>query len=127
MNELSIRCETKNRSDKPINLEKLDIFALLKQEVDFRIMINEKLFFREPLFPILEFLSQINPWISEEKKIDFAYNSIETEENPLLSFSYINEGWKIRSPWQQFESDAIFSKQSIVLEITKVKTYLNVI
>ena len=35
-------------------------------EVDFKIIINDRVFFEEPNFPIYEFINAINCWIDEK-------------------------------------------------------------
>lgn len=88
---------------------------LIRYEVDFKILINKKLFFEEQSFPLLEFLYFANQW----KKLgngSFEYVSIETDDNPLISFICQDEACElffIYSPWQLFECKTIFSKSEL--------------
>ena len=61
--------------------------GLTEYEFDFSIVINGKLFFREPNFPVFEFLYFVNDW-NDTTNCTFEYFSIETEDNPLISFIF---------------------------------------
>ena len=75
----------------------------------FRIILNDEVFFEQP-FAILEFIRAAETW-DESKAMH--YNSIETEDNPLISIVPARDGWQIKSPWQLFESPEIFSAAEI--------------
>ena len=51
----------------------------------------------------------------------FEYNSVETEENPLISFICKNEKYNIHSPWQLFESHELFTKQQLVFALQNLE------
>ena len=50
---------------------------------DLTIEINNETFFMEPYFPVIEFIRTLEKW---DKINNMAYNCIETEDNPLISF-----------------------------------------
>lgn len=93
---------------------------LVEYEADFSILVNGKLFFHEPNFPLLEFLHFVT-----RKKIENGgsvdYISIETEENPLISFIYEDDMFTISSPWQLFECETKFSKEQIISALDKLE------
>jgi len=94
----------------------MDLYDVIRDERDFQIMINEEIFFHEPLFPILELVQYCRQWIINANT-NFAYNTIESEENPLLSFMLQKEKWRISSVWQKFECEVEFS-------FTEVKAFI---
>lgn len=89
------------------NLEKMDLAEMLYDERNFKIIIDGKLFFHEPLFPILEFVQYCRQW-NKKANTSFVYNTVESEENPLLSFVPQKDTWKIYSVWQKFECKTEF-------------------
>ena len=103
----------------PDEILKLSYHDLLKEECDICILINQKVFFEQPLFPVLEFLFSYLSWKQKSnsrcqlfiKSFDFFYNSLETEDNPLISFTKRNGGWKIDSPWKKFDCKEVFQLQ----------------
>ena len=106
----------------PDEILKLTYHDLLKEEHDICILINQKVFFEQPLFPILEFLFSYLTWRKKlnskchffSKLPDFFYNSIETEDNPLLSFTKMDNGWQIDSPWKTFDCKEVFQLNDFV-------------
>ena len=101
---------------------------LLKEEQDFCITVNGNMFFEQPLFPILEFLHSYLKWkisLNSKKKFskqkhDFYYNSIETEDNPLISFKKDKSGWKLDSPWKNFECEDVFLLEDFICACDKL-------
>ena len=81
---------------------------------DLRIEVNEKTFFSQPYFPVIEFIRTLEKW---DKNNNMLYNCIEAEDNPLISFIFTNQGWKIKSPWQLFECADFFSKEELLKSI----------
>jgi len=79
---------------------------------NFKVLIDGKVFFEEPYFPILEFIQYSLKWMNHQKS-DFIYNSIESEENPLIAFYILNGHWKIYSVWQKFECNRGFSDDEV--------------
>ena len=100
----------------PDEILKLPLHDLLKEEHDIRILIHGKVFFEEPLFPILEFLFSYFTWREKlhSESSDFFYNSVETEDNPLLSFVNTKGGWRIDSPWKNFHCNEMFQLNDFV-------------
>lgn len=82
----------------------------------FRIILNGKMFFEQP-FAILELIRARDIW---DRSKAMQYNSIETEDNPLISIFPAADGWKLQSPWQLFESSDIFSTADIEQAIAKL-------
>lgn len=85
---------------------------LIKYEAEFSIIIDGELFFNEPNFPLFEFLYFANKWKGTDAT-SFHYSSIDTEDNPLISFEYANDMFTISSPWQLFECRSRFTKNQL--------------
>lgn len=85
---------------------------------EFQIVINENLFFKEPYFPILEFLKDALSWVKCSDNLkEMAYSSLETEDNPLITFLKKDEDWIIYSPWQKFKCSVVFTKEELTNSI----------
>lgn len=97
---------------------------LTEYEVNFRIIVNGKLFFEEPNFPLLEFLHCINNWKNQDNG-SFEYVSIETEDNPLISFICENDMFVICSPWQLFKCKTQFTKEQLVSALDALVKKIN--
>lgn len=87
-------------------------YELLNDCASFSICINDKEFFHEPDFPVLEFLREVALWVDKEGSM--YYNSIETDDNPFISFIKDENGYTISSPWQKFECNDCFSKEELL-------------
>ena len=94
-------------------LKKMHIIDVLEDERDFSIVVAGQAFFCQPYFPVLELAQYCQHWLRSPKR-DFLYSTIETEENPLLAFHKQKDGWKIKSVWQQFECEEIFSDDEVM-------------
>lgn len=81
-------------------------------EATFRIEIDNKVFFNTSGFNILEFLQQIAFW--EIHKGNMIYNCIDTDDNPLISFTEEDGLYTIQSPWQEFECNDKFSFSDLI-------------
>lgn len=94
-------------------------YELLDDCASFSICINDKEFFHEPDFPVLEFLREIALWADKEDNM--YYNSIETDDNPLISFITNENGYTIFSPWQKFECNDCFSKEELLSALNMIE------
>ncbi|MDR1892879.1 MAG: hypothetical protein LBQ48_07730 [Oscillospiraceae bacterium] len=91
-----------------------DGFWFLEYEGNLKIIINSKVFFCQPYIIILEFLRDAVNWVSNpDKSANMLYNCIETDDNPLISFINQNDGWLIKSPWQNFVSSYLFCRNEL--------------
>lgn len=117
--------EIKERTTKTV-LKNMDLSELISYEVDFTIKINDIEFFSEPYFDVYEFLFYTEKWSRAEEVSDMHYIAIDTEDNPLISFLFTNEGWKIYSPWQLFQCNYTFSKNELVDVCRKLMKNLNI-
>jgi len=80
-------------------------------EGSFSIKVDEKLWFYEPDFSICEFLMFLEKWLNNpDKRANMYYNTMETEDNPLISFVRKGEEWYIRSYWQLFDCSIAFTR-----------------
>ena len=62
---------------------------MLKIDAEFYILVDGKKFFSEPDFPIVELAIQAYKWLQDSGR-SFEYNSLESEENPVISFERIS-------------------------------------
>ena len=95
--------------------------ALIEYESRFKIIIDNKIFFDDPNFPLFEFLKYAVEW-EKNPNGSFEYRSIETEDNPLIFFSYENSKFRVFSPWQKFECQLLFTKKDIIDAINTLLT-----
>lgn len=73
---------------------------LLKITADFAIVLKDRTFYGEPDFPVVEFATQASQWLKSSDG-DFDYTSMESEEDPLISFRMTPGGlWAPYSPHQ---------------------------
>ena len=104
-----------NNSTIDINsISNMNYSDLLKVECYFAIAIDDRIFFEEPLFPIYEF---IYAYINWNKQTDFHYITLESEDNPLISFSKVDNAWYIDSPWKKFNCAEAFSLDELTYAI----------
>ena len=107
------------------NFLKLSEIQRLSHDMGLSIWVNNQQFFLEPDFPVLDFLYTVYKWKISKDNEDFFYNCIETEDNPLISFTRENSMWTICSPWQLFECEKRFTKEEIInaLDVLERKIY----
>lgn len=101
---IAMACTYSEKLDKERILQ-MDIIALLDTECDFRIQVHGRTFYEQPLFPILEFLHCYLEW---DQKHDFIYNTLESEERPMLAFQKQITGWRLDSVWKKFDCTTSF-------------------
>ncbi len=105
---LSVTFEKKERIVLS-EFESLTLYELIRDERYFRIDINGRTFYEDPVFPFLEFVKYCIDWkksIYRRKKnkcVDFIYETIESEDNPHLAFYQKNGKWFIDSVWKRFD------------------------
>ena len=117
----------KNHTPKKTILEYgSDYPDILSLEGELKIFIDNKLFFNDPLFPVLEFFVAVDEWNNvTDKTEDMIFNSIETEDRPLLLFKYTKGHYLIYSSWQLFISNTKISRDEISAEVEKLKDSIN--
>ena len=91
--------------------------SLIEYESRLTILIDDEVFFDEPNFPLLEFLKYAIDW-GKKTDLPFEYNSIETEDNPLIRFLHKDNMLCISSPWQKFHCRQLFHKEEVLDAIT---------
>lgn len=103
MNYSHVRLE--NINPKDIEYKTLTRYPyILGVVADFQIVINGDLYFDEPEFPILEFLEQAVCWANSSiSDKPLVYNSVETDDNPLITVNEYNGKWYLYSPWGKNE------------------------
>ena len=87
---------------------------LLGVEAYFSIIIDNEIFFSEQEFPILEFASQLAAWCRDAAG-DFHYESLEIDENPMISFVRQESGdFVIVALDTNFQSDKLWPRDLLV-------------
>lgn len=99
-------------------------FKVLEYEGDLEITINSTTFFSEPHFIILEFLRDAHKWV-QGKTREMIYNSIETEDNPLIYFTEKDGNWYVQSPWQKYECDFAFTRNELEIAVLELERSVN--
>jgi len=86
---------------------------ILRITADFRIRIGTSSFYSEVDFPIVEFAVETQKWLVGRKG-SFVYSSMESDENPLLSFNLSSkEKYTVQSPHQIFRYDEEISESHL--------------
>jgi len=109
-----IHFEVKKKQKKYKHFLKMSEEQRLKYDMCMSIWVDNQQFFWEPDFPVLDFLYNAYKWKLSKDNEDFFYNCIETEDNPLISFTSEKNLWGICSPWQLFECEKKFTKEELV-------------
>lgn len=81
------------------NIFEIPYYELVKVEAMVKIFINNVLFFSDDYFPLLEFIYQFEKWKNDKQEV-FEYNSIESDRNPIISFTIQNEQCIFDSIWR---------------------------
>tara|TARA_B100000678_G_C18224542_1_gene508296 strand:+ start:2526 stop:2948 length:423 start_codon:yes stop_codon:yes gene_type:complete len=89
---------------------------LLRVTARFSIWIRGKIFFDEPDFPVVEFAEQAKQWALNGG--NFSYVSMETDENPMISFHQAGgDKISISALASAFEVDAPLNAPTVLREI----------
>ena len=94
-------------------------YEIIKVEATVKISINNDIFLEEMYFPILELIYQFYEWKNNEKKNNFKnsfeYHSIESTENPIISFCVKNGKCYFDSVWDS----SLKSRSAELIEVLK--------
>lgn len=96
---------------------------ILRYSGDFKIIIDNKIYFEDEEFSIYEFLYYVNKWCETAEQI-MEYNCIDTDENPLVSFIPYENKWKISSPWENYANNVFFTTEELNNAIIALKEQL---
>ena len=112
------------------NVKNLNYPEILKIESDFKIFFNNKLWFNEKYFSIIEFLLYCKEWlasIQNNKEKDFEFYSIDNDiaDGAIISFIRINDSYKIKSCWQIFEVTNQFQLKELIDFIDKLEVLVS--
>lgn len=100
--------------DRPAVQARLDV--LLGVVADFVILLEGRRWLREEMFPVLELVASLIPWLDDVDRgavRDFSYESLEAAEGPLIEFLRHGVGWRVRSPWQAFEEERVLATEEV--------------
>jgi hypothetical protein len=89
-------------------------------EASFAMEICDQVIYQEELFPVVEFATLSQIWLSEvdSSPKDFIYSSIESDVVGLVWFKRITDGWSAGSAFQSSESP-------VALNLWEVRNSLN--
>lgn len=104
---------------KQSELERMDLHDLLLEEWPFKLFVGDDLFFEDKYFPILEFIRYAFVWIENPHK-DFIYNTMESDEGPILAFCLEGSSWKLYSVWQRFNCTQMYSFDDVMKLILQI-------
>ena len=122
MNKLEFVLHNQNKKFNENVIRQLSINELLSYECHMSIMINPNVFFNDHFFCILEFWKSLTEW---DITHTFSYNSIETDENPLIRFVLTPDGWFLHSPWSVFNADEyLLSTEDLCIALSALKKQL---
>jgi hypothetical protein len=78
--------------------------VLLRITGDFAIEVDGRALYSEQEFPLVEFAYRLHRWLICAAGVheDFAYVSMESDEEPLVWFTSSDEGWVIGARDQQW-------------------------
>ena len=107
---LTLKIASKPKIDLA-ELEKISLYDLVQDDSDLEICFSGNIFFKNSV-AIHELAQCCQKWLKRPKE-DFVYNTIESEENPLLAFRKQKNGWRIESVWQIFECNKVFSAEDV--------------
>ncbi len=106
------------------NILDIPYYDLIKVEAVVQIYINNVLFFSDDYFPILEFLYQFEVWKSQRLNNSFEYNTIESMENPIISFRIKNQNCILDSVWKLTHEVMTIDSTEVFNEVEKCKIEL---
>ena len=81
---------------------------ILKIEVDLELVYNDRVIYRDEYFPFFEFYMQFCEW--KREKNSFLYSSMETDNNPILTFRFIDEqhvGFQVNAAFTGVKTETI--------------------
>ena len=119
---LNFRLEIKEKI--PIkDFVKMPLIDIMNDDRHFTIFVDDQTFFDDIYFPIREFIKYALDW-SKNSTNNFIYNTVDSNENPLLSFCKLKDGWKLESVWQKFECNNIFTKNEVKTFISEIVSHI---
>jgi|SRR6056297_46113 len=95
----------------------------------FKIFLMEKLFFHSSEILLAELGVSLKKWINNIKSGnfgDFHYETMESDENPIISFEYNGKGgFIVKSPWSEFEATEPIGQNELIIEVEAFLERLN--
>lgn len=114
---LSVKIESKPKISL-VELQQMSLYDLVQDDRRFTIFVNDIIFFTETI-AICELAQYCQKW-TKKTHTDFVYNTIESDENPLLAFRKRKDGWGIESVWRKFECFDVFSYEEVKGFVNKI-------
>lgn len=99
-------------SDVSVENQSKDWQMLLRICGNFFINVNDRVFYKERNFPVVEFAHQLIEWMEYPQR-NFEYNSMESDIGPLITFVKRHESFLLYSLHQEYEEKSVFSYKEI--------------
>ena len=102
----------------PMQRDLADI--LLRLVADFSIVVDDRLLYREPGFPVVELACSFLGWLKHEPQPgdDFEFDSMDIEEPGWVWFRSVGQGWRVGSIHQEYPESRVFSRAELQDAIT---------
>lgn len=120
-----------DKNDLDIYKEPMDanlMIKLLSVDCKMKLRIDKKLYVDDWVCP-LELYYQFKKWeenIYLNRFIDFEYNSMETDNNPVFCFIYDKkaDNWKIDGRFKNYNENETFETEDLIQLILALKNQL---
>jgi hypothetical protein len=86
---------------------------LLHIVADFQVLVDSRVLYREQQFCVVDFAVALHRWVGEEPKLDFIYESMESEEPGLVWVRASGSGWRVGSVHQEYDEEEVFSSEQV--------------
>lgn len=106
------------------NITQIPYYELIKVEAVVKIFIDNILFFADDYFPILEFIYQFECWKNEKFDVEFQYNTIESEDNPIISMQVLDGNCTFDSIWKLNNLPLSAKLSDVLCEISRCEKIL---
>lgn len=134
--KIKFEYEFLSESDAISNKDKRNVSLILGVEANFKIKINEALYFEEEL-AFFEFYKSLYVWkekLKEDGRLEFHYYSVEYDDGAIISLiPFSNKAW-VKSIWSKSNIYNVFDLDYIVNEFLAlekklkedIETYFNI-
>ena len=99
--------------------DNLIAYALLSFECDFHVEFEGESIINEESWNIVEFVNQINKWLSNGMKHNFIYECLDSQDLDLFTIELIDKNYLIKT--RSTNSKIILTKQMLALWINRLK------
>lgn len=134
--KIKFEYEFLSESDAISNKDKRNVSLILGVEANFKIKINEALYFEEEL-AFFEFYKSLYVWkekLKEDGRLEFHYYSVEYDDGAIISLIPFSNKARVKSIWSKSNIYNVFDLDYIVNEFLAlekklkedIETYFNI-